>query len=51
MLASVKWSWVKYAEHLEKKGRERLKNEQQIKKYFLQTDIVHPEQKIKISEM
>ena len=42
---------MKYAEHLEEKSRERLKNEHQIKKYFLQTDIVHPEQKIKTSEM
>ena len=51
MLASAKRSWVKYTEHLEEKSRERLKNEQQIQKYFFQTDIARLEQNIKTLEM
>ena len=51
MLAPSKQEWVKYAEHLEEKSRERLTNEQQIQKYFLQTDVVYLERRIKTLEM
>ena len=41
---------MRYAERLEEKCQEKLTNEQQIQKEFLQTDINHLEQKIKIME-
>ena len=51
MLASAKRLSVKHAEHLEEKSWERLKHEQQIQKYFFQTNIVCLEQNIKALKM
>ena len=47
MLASVKRSRMRYAEHLEEKGHEKLRDEKQIQKELLQRNINHLEQKIK----
>ena len=47
MLASVKRSRMRYAEYLEEKGHEKLRDEKQIQKELLQRNINHLEQKIK----